>query len=506
MTRERQGTDPDERLRRSEASLAAAQRIARLGSWELDLIQFEDIDDNPLRWSDEVFRIFGFEPGEIEVTNENFFRSVHPDDRALVAEAFRRALSEGTEYSIDHRIVLPDGSIRTVHEQSAIERAPDGRPVRVLGTVQDVTEQRRNAEALRRSEELLRQALSAGRMVGYEVDVARMRMTLTENAAEILGVAGELTQERALEIVHPEDRRRVNDHMQRALTLGDIEDTQFRIIRAETGEPIWVESRAHSVRDPGGRLIALRGVLMDVTERRRSEQEKVFADRMSALGTLAAGVAHEINNPLAAVIANLDLAERLIERGTPERLKAPLRDAREGAGRVRVIVRDLRIFARAEEDHRELVDLHQVLESCLRLAWPEIHPRARLDQQLGPVPPVVGNQARLGQVFLNLLVNAAQAIPEGSAADHRIRVTARTTDSGWAAVEIADTGSGISDTIRNRLFTPFFTTKPVGQGTGLGLSICQRIVSELGGEIRVCSEPGRGSTFTVLLPPAAADC
>lgn len=242
-----------------------------------------------------------------------------------------------------------------------------------------------------------------------------------------------------------------------------------------------------------------------ITEEKKREAQLIVSDRMASIGTLAAGVAHEINNPLAAVIANVEIAAAestiLAARSGDASMSECLNDALEAAERIRLIVRDLKVFSRSDEDSTGAIDVHSVLESTLRVAWNEIRHRARLVKDFKAVPLVDGNKSRLGQVFLNLIVNAAQAIPEGRVDGNEIRVTTR-TEAGMVAVDVADTGAGMSDETRRRLFTPFFTTKPVGVGTGLGLSICQRIVSGMKGQLRVLSRQGAGSTFTVVLPPS----
>jgi PAS domain S-box-containing protein len=238
----------------------------------------------------------------------------------------------------------------------------------------------------------------------------------------------------------------------------------------------------------------------DTTGRRQSEAQLFATDRLASVGTLAAGVAHEINNPLAAVIANLELAAADIQAsGFGGELLEEVRDAREAAERVRLIVRDLRLFSRAEETRRRLVDVREVLDSTLRMAWHEIRHRARLVKAFDDVPLVEANEARLGQVFLNLVINAAHAIPEGRAESNQIRVTTR-HEQDRVVCEIADTGVGMSSELLQHIFTPFFSTRPAGVGTGLGLPICRRLVEDIGGELRVTSRPGKGSNFTVLLP------
>jgi CheY-like chemotaxis protein len=168
---------------------------------------------------------------------------------------------------------------------------------------------------------------------------------------------------------------------------------------------------------------------------------------------------------------------------------------------VRQIVRDLMTFSQGNVEQRGLVDLRGVVESAIQMAWHEIRHRARLVKNLHEVPPVEANEARLGQVFLNLLVNAAQAIPEGHANEHEVRVVTREADEGHVLVEVSDTGEGIDPAVLPRIFDPFFTTKRTS-GMGLGLSISHGTVKSLGGELRVETTPGKGTSFKVLLPAA----
>ena len=251
----------------------------------------------------------------------------------------------------------------------------------------------------------------------------------------------------------------------------------------------------------------------DVSDRKRAESSQ----RLASVGTLAAGVAHEINNPLTYVASNLafvgDLLGRLRTTSVPSaasgadvaEAETAVREAIEGARRVRNIVRDLKFVSRAPDDRRVEVDVISEVRAAINLAQSEIRHRARLVTRLDPVPTVLSSEGQLGQVFVNLLVNAAQAIPEGQASVHEVRVSTRVDPRGWAVVEVADSGAGIPAALRARIFEPFFTTKPVGTGTGLGLSICHGIVTSLGGEIDVESEDLHGTTFRVRLPPAHRD-
>lgn len=248
-------------------------------------------------------------------------------------------------------------------------------------------------------------------------------------------------------------------------------------------------------------------ITSDVTQRKRNEAQLVASERFSSAGTLAAGVAHEINNPLTGVVADLEHAlEALGRPAGPDRVEAArvaIRDALEGAQRIRRLTRDLATFARVPCPQDGVrADPAKAVEAALRSAAPELGARVRVVRELAPVPAVAGEAGRLEQVFLNLVINAAQAL--APARGGTIRVATRLDAEGRVAIDVEDDGPGMDDELQRRIFTPFFTTKPPGQGTGLGLSICQRIVTGLGGEIRFRSQPGKGTCFTVLLPAATA--
>ncbi len=242
----------------------------------------------------------------------------------------------------------------------------------------------------------------------------------------------------------------------------------------------------------------------DVRDRLRAEA----TERLASLGTLAAGVAHEINNPLAYVLANLSFVAESLESpafgevGDEER--RALVEAIHGAERVRDVVRSLRAYSRAGDGPPARVDVAAELRGALRLVGNTIQHRARVVEEIGSAPPVLSRGNELGQVFVNLLVNAGQAARADAPGGAAIVVRCFTAPDGRAAVEVSDNGAGIPAELQGRIFEPFFTTKAVGEGTGLGLSICHGIVTRLGGTIGFESEPGTGTRFTVLLPAAGA--
>lgn len=241
-------------------------------------------------------------------------------------------------------------------------------------------------------------------------------------------------------------------------------------------------------------------------ERRDMQSRLVFADRMASVGTLAAGVAHELNNPLMYVLSNLHLTREELETphdgGWLDRAKQQVDEAIHGAVRMQNVVRDLKTFSRVDDEQRGNVDVGGVLESSINMCWNQVRHRATLERDIEPTPLIEVNESRLGQVFLNLLINAAQAMPESNVERNRIVVRTFTDAEGSAVIEVIDNGAGIDPETRSHIFDPFFTTKGVAEGTGLGLSICRNIIQSAGGSIDAESEVGKGTTFRVKLPPS----
>lgn len=258
--------------------------------------------------------------------------------------------------------------------------------------------------------------------------------------------------------------------------------------------------------DSDGAVTGGIAIVEDITERTQTEHKLAAAERMASLGALAAGVAHELNNPLAFSLAGIEIAQRLgrvlgaqgADFQTLAKLIATLTDAHEGIERVRILVRDLKSFARSADERREPVDVEEVLDIAAKLTRAELRHRARLIRRYNNVPPVWGVESRLVQVFVNLLVNAASSIEEGSVESNTVTLVTREKDD-FVTVEICDTGSGISPDYMGRIFEPFWSGHPE-KGSGLGLSICHGIITSHEGEISVSSILGEGTTFSVRLP------
>ncbi|MBN1205469.1 MAG: PAS domain-containing protein [Myxococcaceae bacterium] len=346
----------------------------------------------------------------------------------------------------------------------------------------------------------------------FEFDAEARYTAVSAPAEELLAIPRDQLLGRTIpEVVGPQAAAPFLERIQSVLTTGHADPFEYDL--EVLGGRRWF--RANALMVPRRQHVLF--LVQDITRQKGLEQHLLESDRLAALGTLAAGVAHEVNNPLSYVSSNLNfIAEGMAEilRLLEETGRAPdpdwlkrsvkecaeaLSEAQEGTGRIRRVVADLKTFGRGEDPSEGAANVVRALEGAISIARPELRFRARLVKQLGEVPRVRGSESRLGQVFLNLLINAAQAIPEGAPDKNRVEVRLR-EEEGRVVVEIEDTGAGIPPEVRERIFDPFFSTKPSGIGTGLGLSICHGIVTSLGGEISVESTVGQGSCFRIRLP------
>jgi PAS domain S-box-containing protein len=436
---------------------------------------------------------------------------VAPEDARRVQERFdlRRAGAAGPEY-YEMTAVRQDGT-RVPLELSTSEVAFDGRRA-VLSLVLDVTARKAAEEARLRFEARFRELIERAT---EGIAIIRDGYVIYANAT-LVGTLGfsspeDLYKVALTQLVSPEDRAALEVRM-KVLSVGQLPGLPAQVYRGRRpdGTRFMVEASSVPLEYEGKASVL--SLIRDVTERRALEARLVQADRLAALGTMAAGVAHEINNPLAYVMLNLDwiarkLSEGAMDSASIEGMKEMLREARGGASRVATIVHELRSFSRSDGEARHSLDLAEIVRSAIRLASHEIRPRAQVVTSFMPAPRVWANEGRVEQVILNLLLNAAQAMSEADAATNEIRVSVRADGAGRAILEVSDNGEGIPPEILPRIFDPFFTTKPLGLGTGLGLSICHGIVGSLGGQITVHTEAGEGTTFRVTLPtaPAGAD-
>jgi PAS domain S-box-containing protein len=431
-------------------------------------------------------------------------------DWGPLQEALAQVSESGKPASVSHARLTGAENASLALELRIVPLRFEGQPA-LVAIGRDLGERQR-------AERLFRQAVESSPS-GMVMTGAGGRIVLVNRVVQdLFGYMEAELLDQPIEILVPERYRREHPALRAAFAAKPVQRAmgagrELFGLRKD-GREIPVEIGLNPIESGDGVLVLCS--IVEISERRRIERMIATADRLTAVGTLAAGVAHGINNPLSYVKANVFVVREELAglrdagvqpadgRSLPfDELLLALAQAEEGTDRIRDIVGDLLTFSRKQDGFRhEGVDLNEVLDSVIQMTTNEVRHRARLVRSIGAIPPVLGDGSRLALAFTNLVMNAAQAIPEGRAAEHEIGVSSFLDPNGRVAVEIRDTGGGIPQEILGRIFEPFFTTKSVGSGTGLGLSITHGIVSEMGGSISVESAPGVGTTFRVLLPIA----
>jgi two-component system, cell cycle sensor histidine kinase and response regulator CckA len=464
----------------------------------------------------------GYSPEEHYANPELWRQLVHPGDLPVLTQLLEAPHQLGSK-PVVLRFSARNGRTRWLEHTVAPVLDTSGRPVVVEGIARDITERREVEEQLKLSEASFRILLEG---VADAAAIQRDGRIVYANMALVAALGFDRPEQlvgRTLAQFIEDDMEEVPGPPPDPSGIKGMITGERRLVRRD-GKTRVAELVSLPLLFDGAPAVV--SIARDVTEQRQFQARLTLADRLASVGTLAAGIAHEINNPLAFVISNLGFLSEEMRRSqlaletsgaggmhspgltrlrTTEDLdlvewQEVLSEAYEGAERVRQIVRQLKRFSGTDEERLSPVDVHQVLESVVMMATNEIRHRAQLHKDFGPVPMVMANEPRLSQVFLHLVVNAAHAIPEGQAHQNAIRLITRRLDLGRVLIEVQDTGSGIPRESLSRIFDPFFTTKKVGVGTGLGLSICHSTITSMGGEISVESELGKGSTFRVVLP------
>ncbi|HXX31418.1 MAG TPA: PAS domain S-box protein [Myxococcaceae bacterium] len=481
----------------ADDELREALAAARVGTFSLEL------PGASVAWSEAVEAVVGAPPRSIPRTARPLAEFVDAQDLPRVTAALEHATAGRHQLEAEFRFASPAGAGTWVALRGDVLRDEEDVPERVVGTVMDISARKTAEQELRRQALMFESFNDAVALVDLHGSV----LDWNGSAERLFGHPRAEVQGRPYQqVLGLEGEDLGPPAIQAALKRYGRWNRELTARRRD-GAPCFCEVTVVPLRGADGRHLASLAVHRDVGERRAMQAQLVLASRMAAVGTLAAGVAHEINNPLAFINANLAWLQEEIQthraglgEAALDQVTAVVREARTGIDRIADIVRELKAFARVEaEDAAAPVDIRKALAFALKMADPELRKRARVVAELAEVPPVLGSEGRLAQVFLNLLLNAAQAIPEGSSSTHEISVRCQRRDR-TVAVEVGDTGRGIPPELQARIFDPFFTTRPVGEATGLGLSICHSIVRGLGGEISVRSTVDQGSTFSVLLP------
>jgi PAS domain S-box-containing protein len=487
-------------LGESERKLEQAQRLTHVGYWDRDL------DTGVITWSDETYRIYGVPTGEI-LTVERIQELIHSEDRPMMLAAISAALRGDRRYDVEYRVIRPDREVRVLHSQADVTWDESGRPRRMFGTVQDITEHKRAEEELRAAETRFRTYVDHATDALFVHGDQRKVVEVNRQACESLGY----TREELIGMTPSDfdpvlgvDAAFIQCEMKERLDAGEVFAFETSHRRKDgTFFPVEVRIRPFW---HGGHRFGL-ALVRDITERKRAEEtlhqtraELVHVARVATLGELAASIAHEVNQPLAAIVVNASASLRWLAANNVEEVRHCAEVMRRDAHRAAEIIQRIRSFATKAPPQKDWIDINQTITEVIELAHSEAQKnRVSVQTQLASDLPVAfADRIQLQQVSLNLVMNAVEAMSEINVGPRELMIRTDADASGGVVVSVRDSGPGLRPENLDRLFTPFYTTKP--QGMGMGLAICRSIVEAHGGRLRATANDDRGATFQFTLP------
>jgi PAS domain S-box-containing protein len=479
--------------KRAEVAFQEAQaRFEGIFESSRDAIGYVSLDGKIILANESFARLTGYTREELmDRTHRDFTPAEYQD---LQAREVARILQTGQSTEYEREFLRKDGSRVPVAVTLFMVKGSDGKPGGVAAVVRDITERKRAEQSLRESEQRYRQ------LVDVSPDAILInrgdRIVFTNRGGlELLGATSpdQILGRSPLDFVHPDSHQQVKDRTRQLLEgLDQVPLVEEKFLRLD-GSVVDVEFTAARYMDQNE--AALQVVLRDITQRKRLQEQLRRTERVAELGTLASGMAHEIGTPMNVILGR---AEYLMNRTEDEPIKKGLQTSVNQVERITRVMNQLLSFARRRTPERRVVDVKQIVEVNLdlfqeRLARHQIEVKMDFEKAC---PPVHADVDQMSQVLINLLMNAVHAMPNGG----RVHIAARCAEPDMVEWTMADTGSGIPPDVVTKIFDPFFTTKEFGVGTGLGLTVVKGIIEEHGGSISVQSEPGKGTTFRLLLP------
>ena len=483
-----------------------------------------DVRANVIRWSGAIYRLFGIQPADFNVSLDAYRALLHPDDRAVVERAIESALARAAatgssaDYHVEHRILRADGETRWLEGRGLVTVDAHGNPVSMAGSVLDITAHKEALLALRRTEEQLRLYNELASDYVYVAEVRDSNLSPPSIVAGSLerttGLSPEQVGERGgwLAVIHADDRAAAASILAET-EAGRAVVAEYRIVDSQ-GEIRWLRDRLRPVLDPeSGKLTRVIGAVQDMTEQRRLAEQLMRASKLEALARMAGGVAHDFNNLLTIMHGSVDLLEAE-QRDVGGETREALDDIRTATHRATELTRSLLAFGRKQRTSQRVISLADLVRETTPMLARALGERVQVEVRETRDPRVSVDVGQLQLVLLNLAVNARDAIPDGGTitivCDERDFVAqdpARPQELApgrYAVLEIIDRGVGMDAEVMRHLFEPFFTTKG-GLGSGLGLATSHGIVRQLAGGMSVRSAPGRGTTVRVVLPISEHD-
>jgi PAS domain S-box-containing protein len=508
-----EGKKIEERLRRSEAYLAEAQRLTHTATAAYDATKI-------LYFSDEAFRLFGFDPLQGIPSREAVWQRIHPDDVDTMNEKIERALRERRSFQNEFRLKLPDGTVKHVDADILPVLSATGELVEIIATAVDVTERKRAEDTLRRGEAWLAQAQRLSHTGTWVLDPTTRHFLYWSNESyRIWGfdpLKGLPTRDDMWERIHPDDRERLWKEVQEALREKRDFFEEFRILLPD-GTVKYLEANTHHEFSPLGALLEVVCTNVDVTDRKRAQDERerlrqleadlAHINRVSMMGEMAASLSHEILHPIATARNNARAGMRFLEMSPPNlsEVKEALGCVVRDADRAKDIVGRIRSQIKRAPPQKERFDLHEAINEVIvmvrsAIAKDAISVNTRL---MDGLVPVQGDRVQLQQVLVNLILNAVEAMSSVEDGARELSIRTEQSQTGGVLVAVHDSGPGIDPVNLDRVFEPFYTTKT--SGVGMGLSICQTIINGHGGRLWMSANEPRGAVFQFTLPAAQQD-
>jgi len=493
-----------EELRESRNLLREIQRLGRIVGWKYDF------RTGTIFWSDELYQLLGYAPGAVMPSFELYVTHIHPNDQELAAALHKN--EDSLSQDIEYRLLSTDGTVHYIITRNCYEYDRTGNPAFMFGAIADITSRKQAEDAVKTSRDMLEKIFKTCPDSIFFSDDTGCIVTVNDAALAALGYTEQELIGQSMEIFSPEreeDRASALAMLEAFFEKGFVKDCEI-IWRKKDGSNIYLECNAMSLRDDSGNVSGAISVLRDITDRKKIEAQLRQSQKMEAIGTLAGGIAHDFNNILAAIMGYTELSLDELSRGLS--VEHNLEQILKSTLRARDLVRQILAFSRKDMEVRGPLQVSSIIKEAvklLRATLPStIDIREKLSEQSGLIN---ANPTQIHQVVINLCTNAAHAMSKNGGA-LVIGVQPVFLDApplsgypglgcgAYVKISVSDTGAGIDPQNMDRIFEPFFTTKKLGKGTGMGLAVVHGIVKSHGGEMLVESEPGRGSTFEVLLP------